>query len=354
MSDYYSVLGVERNASADEIKQAYRKKAKEHHPDRNAGNAEAERKFKECTQAYEVLNDPKKRELYDLGGSTSRRNNSGSFFEDVFNDFVGGIYRQHPNGRGTHTRTVSVSVNISLKESITGCKKEIEFECVGKCKTCMGSGAKTTEPCKKCHGTGFTAMGGNNFFNVRTSCAACKGVGVVTKEKCDPCLGTGITPPKNVKKVIDIPRGIRNGMHLRFSSQENNEQQHSGILNVVVIVEEHPLFKIVGDSLFIDIPISYTQLILGTKLEVPVLAGENIMVNIAPLQNIFKLRVQGKGLPIINHNSNGDLLINLVLDVPATIDDEKYKKTIEDLAELEKTFVGEKTKVFLEAIKNNK
>ena len=373
--DYYEILGVERSADGDEIKRAYRRMAMKHHPDRNPGDAEAEAKFKESAEAYEVLSDDQKRRIYDQYGHEGLRGRAGggathdfsrmnvddifSMFNDIFGGGagaggfggMGGMGGVGGRGRAGARRGVArgydleTEVRIALDEVITGAQREVAFTRLDVCDTCTGSGAKPgSSPvrCQTCGGRGVvvqTGLGG--MFRMQTACPHCGGRGSVIKDKCEACSGKGRTP-RDRKLSVKIPAGIHDGQVVRVGGEGEPPPQElspagegvRGDLHVVVRVDEHELFARDGDNLVLDMPISFTQAALGAHLEVPTLEDPASVVVPKATQHGDFFRVRGAGLPNLRSGKRGDLVIGCRIEVPKKLND-KQEKLLRDLAELE-------------------
>lgn len=335
MPDYYALLGLNKTATADQIKKAYRKKAKSKHPDRGGDAAE----FKEIQEAYDVLSDPSKRAVYDSGGMPfhSRHNRrpspaEGFAFHEVMEEFFGGSTYKG--------RNIQARIEIDFVESYTGCRKTVKIKKKKKCNTCTGNGYTGFKPCSNCSGSGFSQVA-DAPFEFRTNCQICNGTGKASVVKCGDCLGTGQLPGFQEKAVeINIPQGIDNGMQLRLQGEGEESLKtggRTGDLIVFVLVKEHPIFVRENINLNVEVPVSYTQLVLGSEIEIPTLAKETIKVKIpAGSQSHTKFRIKGKG--VIFNGNIGDLIATVKIEVPKKLE-EDYKKTLEQLTELETKYV---------------
>ena len=335
--DYYEVLGVDKNATDDAIKKAYRALAKKYHPDMNPGDAEAEKKFKEASEAYAVLSDAEKRRQYDqfghaafdggaggAGGFDFSGADFGDIFGDLFGDFFGGgRSRSRNNGpmKGANLRT---SVRITFEEAVFGCKKEIELTVKESCKTCNGSGAKpgtSPETCSKCGGKGQDVFTQQSFFgtvrNVQT-CPDCQGSGKTIKEKCPDCRGTGYIPMKK-RYSVDIPAGIDNGQSTRMPGlgEPGTNGGPRGDVLIEVIVGRHPIFQRQDFDIYSTVPISYAIAALGGEILIDTVDGK-VIYDVKPgTQTDTKIRLRGKGVPSWrNKDVRGDHYITLVVQVP--------------------------------------
>ena len=348
--DYYEVLGVEKSADEAAIKKAYRALAKKYHPDMNPGDAEAEKKFKEASEAYAILSDPEKRRQYDQFGHAAFEGGaggaggfggfdfSGADFSDIFGDIFGDFFGGRRSGRdsngpakGSNIRT---SVRITFEEAVFGTEKEIELTVKEECKTCHGSGAKpgtTPQTCAKCGGKGQVVFTQQSFFgtvrNVQ-ACPDCQGKGKVIKEKCTDCHGTGFVPMKK-RFAVTIPAGIDNGQCKRLSGQGEpgiNGGPRGDVL-VEVIVGRHPIFQRQETNIFSTVPVSFAVAALGGDVVIDTVDGKVIYEVKAGTQTDTRVRLKGKGVPSLrNKDIRGDHYVTLVVQVP-----EKLSKEAKDL-----------------------
>ena len=335
--DYYEVLGVDKGADDAAIKKAYRVLAKKYHPDVNPGDAEAEKKFKEASEAYAVLSDPEKRRQYDqfghaafdggaggAGGFDFSGADFGDIFGDIFGDFFGGgRSRSQSNGpmKGANLRT---SVRITFEEAVFGCSKEIELTVKETCKTCNGSGAKpgtSPQTCSKCGGKGQVVFTQQSFFgmvrNVQT-CPDCQGTGKVIKEKCTDCRGTGFIPMKK-RYSVNIPAGIDNGQSTRMPGlgEPGTNGGPRGDVLVEVIVGRHPIFQRQDFDIFSTVPVSYAVATLGGEIMIDTVDGKVVYDVKAGTQTDTRVRLRGKGVPSWkNKDVRGDHYVTLVVQVP--------------------------------------
>lgn len=344
--DYYEVLGVDRNADDATLKKAYRKLAKKYHPDTNPGDAEAEAKFKEATEAYGILSDPEKRKTYDQFGHAAFENGGGGaggfggfdfngadmgdIFGDIFGDlFGGGRSRRANNGpmKGANLRAV---VNISFEEAVFGCEKELELSLKDTCSTCKGTGAKpgtSPETCSKCNGSGQVVMTQQSMFGmVRnvTTCPECGGTGKIIKEKCPDCRGTGYTASR--KKIqVSIPAGIDDGQSIRIrdKGEPGTNGGPRGDLLVEVRVKRHAIFQRNDMDIFSTAPITFAQAALGGPIRIPTVDGD-VEYEVKPgTQTDTRIRLRGKGVPALrNKNVRGDHYVTLVVQVPTKLSQE--------------------------------
>ncbi|MBR1629966.1 MAG: molecular chaperone DnaJ [Lachnospiraceae bacterium] len=338
--DYYEVLGVDKNADDATLKKAYRQMAKKYHPDMHPGDADAEAKFKEASEAYAVLSDADKRRQYDQFGHAAFDGPgggggfdfSGMDFSDIFGDLFGfgdifgGGARRTSNGpmRGANVRT---AVNITFEEAAFGCTKEIELMLKDECETCHGSGAKpgtSKVTCTKCAGKGRVVMTQQSFFgtvqNV-TTCPECQGTGQIIKEKCTSCGGSGFISRK--KRIeINIPAGIDNGQSVRIrgKGEPGSNGGARGDLLVEVRVASHPIFQRRDYDIYSSAPISFAQAALGGEAIIDTLDGK-VSYEVKPgTQTDTRIRLRGKGVPTLRNKSiRGDHYVNLVVQVPTSL-----------------------------------
>ena len=344
--DYYEVLGVDRGADEATIKKAYRQLAKKYHPDMNPGDKEAEKKFKEASEAYAVLSDAEKRRQYDqfghaafeqggggaggFGGFDFNGGDMGDIFGDIFGDpFGGGRSRRANNGpmKGANVRT---AVRITFEEAVFGCEKQLDLNLKDECKTCHGTGAKpgtSPETCPKCGGKGQIVYTQQSLFgtvrNVQT-CPDCNGSGKIVKEKCADCHGSGYIT--NRKKIaVTIPAGIDNGQSIRI--REKGEPGVNGgprgDLLVEVQVERHPIFQRQDMNIYSTAPVTFAQAALGGQIHITTVDGD-MAYDIKPgTQTDTKIRLKGKGVPSLrNKNIRGDHYVTLVVQVPTKLNEE--------------------------------
>ncbi len=359
--DYYEVLGVEKNADDAAIKKAYRVLAKKYHPDMNPGDAEAEKKFKEASEAYAVLSDPEKRRQYDQyghaafdgAGGAGGFDFSGMDFSDIFGDLFGGMFgggRRASNGpmKGANIRT---SVSITFEEACFGVEKEIELTLKDECKTCRGTGAKpgtTKETCSKCGGKGQVVFTSQSFFgtvrNVQT-CPDCGGTGKIIKEKCPDCHGSGYIASR--KKIqVSIPAGIDAGQSIRIrdKGEPGSNGGPRGDLLVEALVQRHPVFQRQDYNIFSTVPISFAVAALGGEILIDTIDGRVAYDVKAGTQTDTKVRLKGKGVPTLrNKDVRGDHYVTLVIQTPT--------KLSAEAKELLRKFDGE-TSDSLNAVKN--
>ena len=363
--DYYEVLGVSRSATAVEIKKAYKKLALQYHPDRNPGDDEAVERFKEAAAAYEVLSDEQKRARYDRYGheGVSGAGRAGNYHDvedifDAFGDLFEGFGFFGGRGRGgaggaRRGASLQTEVRIDLRTAATGCEREITVNRKKNCGHCGGTGAEpgtTPEACDYCGGHGQVVQA-QGFFRVQTTCPACRGSGKIVRHKCNTCFGSG-REDEEVTLNIKIPAGIDNGMQLclRGEGEVGQNGGPRGDLYVNVIVDEHPIFHREGTHLMCEIPITYTQAVLGSELEIPLLKGTEILTIPPGTQPGESFRLRGKGMPDPRGGRTGDLHVAVKLDVPRKLDEE-HEELLRKLAELEKARVTPHQKTWFEKLR---
>lgn len=331
--DYYEVLGVAKTAGDDEIKKAYRKLAMKYHPDRNPDNAEAEEKFKEATEAYEVLSDGEKRSMYDRMGHSAFEGGFGGggggfSAEDIFSQF-GDIFGGAFGGRGSQRQRrgsdLRYVMELSLEEAIKGVKKTITFSAPAPCNTCDGKGAKNpndVETCKTCHGAGQVRMQ-QGFFAVQQTCSTCRGTGKTIKNPCNTCHGSGIQDRQQTLEVT-IPAGVDNGDRVRLTGKgEAMRDGQSGDLYVEVVVREHEIFQRDGADLYMDVPVSIADAALGRDLEIPTLDSRVSLKIPEGTQTGKMFRLRGKGVKPVRSTMVGDLLCRVVVETPTNLNEKQ-------------------------------
>ncbi|MBP9792302.1 MAG: molecular chaperone DnaJ [Rickettsiales bacterium] len=340
--DYYETLGVNRTATADEIKNAYRKLALKYHPDKNPGDAQSEHKFKEINQAYEILKDEKKKAAYDQfghsafqqGGGGSHGGNpfgGGGFgdFSDIFNDFFGD-FAGATGGRGRHTNVkgadLRYNMTISLEEAFEGKKADISFAAAGKCNICDGTGSqsKKSTTCHTCNGLGRirTQQG---FFAMERTCSACHGEGQIVKDPCKDCRGSG-SVRKERELSVSIPAGVENGTRIRLAGEgESGHRGGSpGDLYIFLTVTQHSIFTRENNDLYCKVPIKFTLAALGGEIEVPSIEGGKVTLKIPEgTQSGDKFRLKDKGMHRLRSTARGDLFVNVQVEIPVKLSDKQ-------------------------------
>lgn len=374
-TDYYELLEVSKSASGEEIKKAYRRLAMQYHPDRNPGNQEAELKFKEINEAYEILKDDQKRAAYDryghqafAGGMGGAGGNpfggfefnfgAGGFsdiFSEVFSEFMGG-------GRGASRSysepgaDVRYNLDITLEEAFNGVEKEIKIPSTEACEECHGHGTKDGKEapvCSHCKGSGRVHLQ-RGFFVVEQACPECNGTGHVIKEKCAKCKGAGVVNKEKIIKV-KIPAGIETDTRMRISGagEAGRRGGQSGDLYVFITVRDHKLYTREGANLYARIPISMCCAALGGKIEIPSIDGEKIELDIeAGSQNDQVVKLKNQGMPMIRSTRRGDLFVKLRVETPVNLSP-RQKELLEEFRSLSKDDNCQpESKSFFERIKD--
>ena len=334
--DYYEVLGVAKNANADEIKKAYRKAAIQFHPDKNPGDKVAEEKFKEAAEAYDVLSNPDKRARYDqfgfdgpdMGGGAggnpfggmdfSGMGGMGDIFDQLFNGGMGGSAQARRNAP-RQGNDVRYELRLTFEEAAKGCHKSVEFYRYENCATCGGSGAKPgTQPqtCSMCKGTGQIRQSGGWMTTVRT-CPACGGSGKVIKDKCSSCGGSGRVRMRRTLE-LDVPAGVDDNIVLskRGQGEPGANGGPNGDLLIQITVKPHKLFRREGTNLRLEVPISFTQAALGAEIDVPTLDGSVKYTIPEGTQTDTEFRIRGKGIQQLGSNNKGDLIFKVRVETP--------------------------------------
>ncbi|HZQ17701.1 MAG TPA: molecular chaperone DnaJ [Terriglobales bacterium] len=335
--DYYEVLGVQRGATDQEIKSAYRKLALQYHPDRNPNNPDAEEKFKECSEAYAILADTEKRGLYDrfghAGVGTAAGGGAGfdatvfQDFHDIFGEFFGfgDLFGAGRGGRRTREQRgadLREDITIEFEEAVFGTEKKITYRKHELCETCKGSGSaqgKAPATCRTCGGRGQVRYQ-QGFFSIARTCPACQGAGSVISDPCTKCKGEGRVLQQ---KTIDakIPAGVEDGTRIRFTGvgEAGVHGGPAGDLYAVLQVKEHPFFERQGNDLYCSIPVSVTQAALGVEIQVPTLEGEQTLKVPEGTQSGTTLKLRHKGVPVLNGHGKGDLFVEIRVETPTKL-----------------------------------
>jgi molecular chaperone DnaJ len=375
--DYYEVLGVERNASQDDIKRAYRRLAIKYHPDKNPGNKEAETKFKECAEAYEVLSDPEKRKRYDQYGHEGLKGfgvhdythmnvqDIGDIFGDMFGDLFGDIFggvgrggRRSGRARGpSRGYDLETAVELTLEEVAEGTEKMIEFTRQDTCLECRGTGAakgKTPSRCPTCGGSGQVQRAGlGGFFQMVSTCPQCQGSGQVITDPCRVCRGSGMVPKKRTLSVR-IPAGVHEGQGIRVAGEGEPGRQGGphGDLYCYVRIKAHLFLMRENSNLVTNVPLQFTQMALGDTIEVPTLKGTRSLRIPPGTQSGNVFRIRGQGLPDLRTGTKGDLLVRVNVEIPRHLTGEQ-QKLLQDFARIESQKSHSESKSFFEQLKKH-
>ncbi len=366
--DYYEVLGVNKSASADQIKSAYRKLAVKHHPDKNKGDKAAEEKFKEASEAYHVLSNSERKQNYDNFGHAAFENGGGgrggfgnfdfsNHFSDIFEDFFGegfggGRRSRRSNNRGSDLR---YDLSISLEEAFSGKKQDIKFSTSEKCGTCSGSGSKPGHQagaCSMCGGHG-QVRSSQGFFTVQQTCPQCAGAGEEITHPCSSCNGQG-KKQASKRLSVTIPKGVDDGTRIRLSGkgEAGSRGGSSGDLYLFINVHSHDLFKRSDENLFFECPVSIADAALGTSIEIPTIDGGKAKIKIpAGTQSGKQFRLRGKGMPYMRGNDFGDLYVQVNTEVPISLNKEQ-KELLEKFREIENEKSNPSIKKFFQKAKS--
>jgi len=350
--DYYKTLGVGKNASDEEIKKAYRKLARQHHPDRNPGDKKAEEKFKEISQAHDVLSDPEKRKAYDrgqgpLGGFTSGNFDPSAFgggFSDILSNLFGGGAGAGTAGRAgggargrtgagrtgrtaqTQGRDLETEVSLTFDQAVRGAQVPLQVPTSQPCPTCSGTGAKpgtTPKVCPVCEGRGIESQS-QGIFSISQPCSNCGGSGTVIEDPCATCSGTGAQ--RSIRKLrVNIPAGVHDGSRIRLAGKGEAGLRggHPGDLYVITRVQESPVFKTVGDNLEVEVPLTIPEAVRGAIVEVPTLNGTKRLRVPAGTKHGTVQRLRGEGPPKAGGKAKGDIRYRFVIDVPDKLSPEQ-------------------------------
>ncbi|MDC0857394.1 molecular chaperone DnaJ [Rickettsiales bacterium] len=344
--DLYETLGVSKGASDSEIKKAYRKLAMKYHPDKNPGDKSAEKKFKEASNAYQVLKDPGKRQQYDTFGSTDSPRGGfdgfggggfeGSSFSDIFNEFFGDTGGRRSASRPDQNRGADLRYNleISLEDAYNGIEKEISFSCASKCSSCNGTGSssnKAAESCSTCNGAGKVRMQ-QGFFIVEKTCPDCSGTGQIIPDPCRVCAGSGRSEKQKTLKV-KLPSGIEEGNKIRLDREGEIGLRGSraGDLYIYVSVKEHEFFRRQGNAVYCSIPVSFSSAALGDKIKIPTISGGKVELKIpGGTQNNAKFRLKNEGMTSLGSSFKGDMIAEVAIEVPVRLN-EKQRQLLKEL-----------------------
>lgn len=382
--DYYEILGLQKNANPEEIKKAYRKMALKYHPDKNPGDPSAEARFKEISEAYEVLNDPQKREMYDRygkeavqGAAAGARGGPGfgsmedalrtfmdafgggggggegeSIFDTLFGGLGGGGRRGGGGVQARQGASKKATITISFEESAKGTEKELAITNYILCSTCSGKGSTNPEGvkrCSRCQGSGqvFHTQG---FFSMSSTCPQCGGEGRVITDPCKTCKGQGRVKEKQHVKV-HIPAGVDNGMRLKMSGYGDAGEAGGppGDLFVFINVQPHPVFERKGDDIVLELPVGFAEAALGSKKEIPTLFARSRLVIPEGTQSGKVLRVRGEGFPNVHGRGKGDMLVRIVVETPTHLST-KQKEMLKEFGKTEGVDNLPRKKNFMEKI----
>lgn len=348
--DYYEVLGVSRNATADEIKNAFRKLAKQYHPDVSK-DPNAEEKFKEIQEAYAVLSDPDKRKQYDQFGHSAFTGGAGGFqgfdfsdfdFSDIFDDIFGGGFGSFFSGRRTTSSNrarkghdIVMQMKLTFEEAVFGTKKTIKLNVAEDCEECRGQGGHGEKTCSTCRGSGYVTTEQRTLFGTfmtRTTCGECGGDGKVYERKCSTCRGSGkVTKTQTIE--VKIPAGVDTGHQLRIpgKGEAGINGGPNGDVYLEFVVEQHPLFERRGSDIYLEVPITITDAVLGAKIDVPTLTGKVKLTIPAGSKTGDKHRLRDKGIQDLNYHTKGDMYVILKVVIPDKLSKEQ-KKLFEELS----------------------
>lgn len=362
--DYYEVLGIAKGASEEEIKKAYRQLAMKYHPDRNLGDPDAEEKFKEAAEAYEVLRDHEKRRVYDryghagLEGMNVPHFNNAQSVMDLFGDFLGDLFGGRGGRGGRHGpqrgADLQIVVDIDLIEAARGIKKSVTLEREEVCGECSGSGARRgTRPatCRQCNGQGVVAVS-QGFFRIQQTCRGCGGTGTILTDPCPACRGHGrVVSPRTVE--VTIPAGVDTGNRIRYGGEgaAGDPGAPRGDLYCVVRVAEHAIFQRDGANLVCQVPITLSQAALGGDIEIPTLEGPFTYRLKAGTQSHEVLRMPGYGMPSLRGGRPGDLLVQVTVETPRRLT-KRQEELFRELAEIDQKNVSPERKSFLDRLKS--
>ncbi len=367
--DYYDVLGVNKGASADQIKSAYRKLAVKFHPDKNKGDKAAEEKFKEASEAYHVLSNSERKQNYDNFGHAAFENGGGGrsgfgnfdfsgSFSDIFEDFFGegfggsGRRSRRSNNRGSDLR---YDLSITLEEAFSGKKQDIKFSTTEKCGTCIGSGSKpghNAGACNMCGGHG-QVRSSQGFFTVQQTCPQCSGSGEMITHPCGSCGGHG-KKQTSKRLSVTIPKGVDDGTRIRLSGkgEAGSRGGSNGDLYLFINVHSHELFKRSDENLFFECPISIADAALGTSIEIPTIDGGKAKIKIpAGTQSGKQFRLRSKGMPYMRGGDYGDLYVQVNTEVPVSLNKEQ-KELLEKFREIENEKSNPSIKKFFQKAKS--
>ena len=367
--DYYDVLGVQKNASDQDIKKAFRNLAKENHPDRNPGNKEAETRFKEINEAYENLKDPQTRAPYDQFGHAGTQaggmggggfggggfgGNFSDIFEDLFGDFAGRSRQGSSQQRQSRGSDLRAEIKIDLKDAYFGTTRELAINSATGCDDCDSTGAASgsgRSTCQHCGGSG-SVRSTQGFFTLERTCSVCNGKGSLIENPCRSCSGSGRVRKKR-KLSVNIPRGVDEGTRIRLGGEGEAGENGGpyGDLYVFVSIKENEFFKRSEADLLSEVPIDFVTAALGGQIEVPTPDGKKIRISIPEgCQNNRQFRLKGKGMPVLQTNRLGDLYVEIRVEVPTKLN-EKQKGILKEFSEINKKNTSPETNSYLDSLK---
>ncbi len=365
--DYYSILGIPRDADESQVKRAYRAMAMKYHPDKNPGDPDAERNFKNASEAYEVLRDPEKRRIYDSYGHEgldrtgfhgfSNVDDIFSAFGDIFGGFFGGDVFGERFGRGAgppRGRSLRVAVEIDLREAARGVTRKVEISRRERCGECSGTGEAGgggRSTCRYCGGRGRVVQN-QGWLRVATTCPNCAGRGSVIANPCSKCSGNGLEHKKR-EISITVPAGVESGQQMRLSGEGDYGENGAppGDLYVQIHVKEHPLFERHGDDVIFRMPISFTQAALGDEVEVPTIWGKSTLRISEGTQSGSTFRLKGEGMPALQNGRKGDEIVVVIVDVPRKLS-ARQRELLQELAATEKKNITPQRRRFFETVKD--
>lgn len=357
--DYYEVLGVSKSTNESELKKAYRQQALKYHPDKNPGDKQAEDKFKEASEAYNILKDPEKRQVYDQHGHDGLKGRGfGGFsgFEDIFSQFGDAFGDLFSEGGGQRTGSdLRLDISITFEEAVFGAEKEVEVSKHNSCGTCRGSGAKpghSPQPCRTCRGTG-QVIRAQGFFSVQSTCPDCRGAGQTITHPCTECHGDGRVL-KNKKLSINIPAGVDDGSRLRLRGEGEPGPQglSSGDLYVIMHVAAHESFHREGHDIHCRLKLTFSQAALGAEIQVPLLdEGKTKVISVpAGAQTNESYRIPGAGVPQLRGHGRGDMMIHFIVETPKRLN-KRQKELFRELSEIDGSPVKETLKGFFQKLR---
>ena len=360
--DYYETLGIDREASPEQVKKAYRKLAHQYHPDKNSGNKEAEERFKEVSEAYEVLRDPEKRAAYDRFGHAGVGRSAegfadfadvgfGGLFDDLFEGFFGTTGRRR--GAGQRGADLRYNLTISLEEAARGLERQVVIPRLDACASCGGTGLKPgsrPKTCSACRGTGQVRFS-RGFLTVSQPCHRCRGEGTILEDPCRTCQGQARVRIERTLSV-KVPPGVETGTRLRIGGEGEAGIRGGGRgdLYVVIQVAEHPLFVREGDDLLCEVPVSFTQAALGAELKIPTLTGSTKLKIPPGTQSGAEVRLRGQGMPSLRGYGVGDLRVRVLVEIPTRLT-ARQRQLLEEFATLENGDGTPLSKRFLERVR---